>query len=119
MAYSTCDPGNYVVIPGSPAEAWKVDKLLASYKLNPELKLSYGPNEFVVAIVGSQVQYRGQWLEHALVLQALYPVFQDFSSSDSHLRIIILAGDHESNYSRVVEALRDLSLPSSNSCLSP
>ncbi|KAL8483702.1 hypothetical protein ACS0TY_026400 [Phlomoides rotata] len=28
VAYSACDPGNYLVIPGSPAEAWKAYNLM-------------------------------------------------------------------------------------------
>lgn len=103
MAYSACDPGNYFVIPGSPGEAWKVDKLMASYKDNLHLKINYGPDDFAIAVVGSQLLYRGLWLEHAFVLQALYPVLTDFSGSSSRLKIFILAGDSTSNYSSVVK----------------
>ncbi|KAI3444470.1 hypothetical protein Pfo_001135 [Paulownia fortunei] len=105
MAYLACDPGNYFVIPGSPAEAWKADNLMTSHKDNLRLKIGYGPDDFVVAVVGSQLLYRGLWLEHAFVLQALYPVLRDFSGSSSRLKIIILAGDSTSNYSSAVETI--------------
>ncbi|KAG8391895.1 hypothetical protein BUALT_Bualt01G0234500 [Buddleja alternifolia] len=105
MAYSTCDPGNYFVIPGSPAEAWNANKLTASHKDNLSLKKGHGPDDFVIAVVGSQLLYKGLWLEHAFVLQALYPLLNDFSSSSSRLKITILAGDSASNYSTVVETI--------------
>ncbi|XP_051129398.1 uncharacterized protein LOC127250234 [Andrographis paniculata] len=105
MAHSTCDPGNFAVIPGSPMEAWKADRFRAFHKDNTRLKMSYGPDDFVVTIVGSQLLYGGQWLEHALVLKALYPVFQDFNKSDYCLKVIILAGDYMSNYSHAVETV--------------
>lgn len=106
MTYSACDPGNYIVFPGSPAEAWEADKFLDLHKDSLRMKLEYGRDDFLVAIVGSQLMYKGLWLEHALVLQALYPVFVDFQSSDtlnSHLKIIILTGDLAGNYSSTVE----------------
>ncbi|PIN26547.1 hypothetical protein CDL12_00683 [Handroanthus impetiginosus] len=112
IAYSACDPGNYFVIPGSPAEAWKANKLVASNEDNLRLKMNYGPDDFVIAIVGSQLLYRGLWLEHAIVLQALHPVLRDFSSSSSRLKIVVLAGDFTSNYSIAVETVaRNLKYP--------
>ncbi|KAI3449229.1 hypothetical protein Pfo_005894 [Paulownia fortunei] len=105
MAYSVCDPGNYFVIPGSPEEAWKTDKQIVLVKDNLRLKMEYGPDDFVVAVVGSQLSYRGLWLEHAFVLQALYPLLMDFGDSSSRLKIIISAGDSTSNYSNIVETI--------------
>lgn len=100
-----CDPGNYFVIPGSPEEAWKADKqmALARERDNIPLNTEYGPDSFVVAVVGSHLSYRGLWLEHAFVLKALYPLYMDFGDSRSRLTIIILAGDSSSNYSSIVE----------------
>lgn len=108
MSYSACDPGNYIVIPGSPAEAWEADKFFDLHKDSLRMELEYGHDDFVVAIVGSQLMYKGLWLEHALVLQALYPVFVDFRSAgnlNSHLKIIILTGDLAGNYSSTVETI--------------
>ncbi|KAK6141055.1 hypothetical protein DH2020_025192 [Rehmannia glutinosa] len=102
MAYSVCDPGNYFVIPGSPEEAWKADKQLVSVKNNLRLEMAYGPDDFVVAVVGSQLSYGGLWLEHAFVLQALYPLLRT-SMIQVRLKIIISAGDSTSNYSKIVE----------------
>lgn len=103
IAYSACDPGNYFVIPGSPEESCKADNQLVSMADNLHLRMEYGPDDFVVAIVGSQLSYRAMWLEHAFILKALYPLFTDFGSSSSHLKIIISAGDSTGNYSRIVE----------------
>lgn len=103
MAYSLCDPGNFFVIPGSPEEAWMASKLMVAPKEELRLKMDYRPDDFVVAIVGSQLQYRGLWLEHALVLQALHPLLADFRDSSSHLKIVILSGDSASNYSTVAQ----------------
>ncbi|KAH6786132.1 hypothetical protein C2S51_038587 [Perilla frutescens var. frutescens] len=102
VAYSTCDPGNYFVIPGSPAGVWEAEKLMASYKNTLHPRIHHGSEDFSIAIVGSQLLYRGLWLEHAFILQALYPVFTDFSG---HLKILILAGDSTSNYSNAVETI--------------
>ncbi|CAI9781525.1 unnamed protein product [Fraxinus pennsylvanica] len=108
MTYSACDTGNYFVIPGSPAEVLEADSFMASHNDNPRLMTEYGLDDLVVAVVGSQLLYKGLWLEHALILQALYPVFVDFSSGanlNSSLKIVILAGDATSNYTRVVETI--------------
>ncbi|XP_057462589.1 uncharacterized protein LOC130752763 isoform X3 [Actinidia eriantha] len=66
-------------------------------------------------VFSRQLLYRGLWLEHAFVLKALLPLFEDFSSdknSNSHLKIIILSGDSTTNYSVAVEAIAiNLSYP--------
>ncbi|PSS24241.1 Phosphatidyl-myo-inositol mannosyltransferase [Actinidia chinensis var. chinensis] len=115
MFYAACDSGNYFVIPGSPAEAWEADNFMVSYKDKLRVNMDYGPDDFVVVIVGSQLLYRGLWLEHAFVLKALLPLSEDFPSdknSNSHLKIIILSGDSTTNYSVVVETIAiNLSYP--------
>ncbi|XP_057462590.1 uncharacterized protein LOC130752763 isoform X4 [Actinidia eriantha] len=69
----------------------------------------------VNSIEARDVFSRGLWLEHAFVLKALLPLFEDFSSdknSNSHLKIIILSGDSTTNYSVAVEAIAiNLSYP--------
>ncbi|XP_075488054.1 uncharacterized protein LOC142527203 [Primulina tabacum] len=105
MAYSICDPGNYLVIPGFPQEAWKAEKLMVSYNDYAPLPVESGTDDFVIAVVGYQLLYKGIWLEHALVLQALYPLLTGFSNSSSSLKIVILAGDPTSNYEKAVETI--------------
>lgn len=105
MIYSTFDAGNFFVIPGSPAEAWKTENLMALDKDYLRAKMRYGPEDVVIAIVGSEFLYRGLWLEHSIVLQALLPLFHYFSldNNSSHLNIIILSGESASNYGLAVE----------------
>lgn len=105
MIYSTFDAGNFFVIPGSPAEAWKTESLMALDKGYLRTKVGYGPKDVVVTIVGSEFLYRGLWLEHTIVLRALIPLVEDFSlyNTSSYLKIIVLSGDSMSNYSLVVE----------------
>ncbi|XP_012846992.1 PREDICTED: uncharacterized protein LOC105966971, partial [Erythranthe guttata] len=106
IEYSICDPGNYFVIPGSPEEAWKADKQLAlPNNNNLRSELDFGQDDFVIAVVGSQLSYKGVWLEHAFVLQALYPILTHFEDSSSRLRIIVLGGDSTGNYSTTVETI--------------
>lgn len=106
MIYSTFDVGNFFVIPGSPAEAWEVDTAMALQNDNIRVKMGYDPEDTVVAIVGSEFLYRGLWLEHAIVLQALSPVVLNFpldNSSNSKLKIIVLSGNSTSDYGVVIE----------------
>ncbi|KAF8379630.1 hypothetical protein HHK36_029072 [Tetracentron sinense] len=109
MLYATFDAGNYFVVPGSPTAAWEADKFMALYnKDDLRVKMGYGHDDFVIAIVGSQFFYSGSWLEHALILQALLPLFADFPSdnnSNSHLKIVILSGNSTSNYHVTMEAI--------------
>ncbi|XP_043812636.1 uncharacterized protein LOC110615186 isoform X3 [Manihot esculenta] len=108
MMYSAFDAGNHYVIPGSPAPVWEANAMAALYKDNVRVKMGYGPDYVVIAIVGSQFLYRGLWLEHALVLQALLPLFSNFPFSDNtnfHLKIVVLTGNSTSNYSLAVEAI--------------
>lgn len=103
ILYSACDAGNYFVIPGSPTEIWEADNFMSSPKENLHVNMDIGPHDFVIAIVGSQILYRGLWVEHSLVLQALLPLLADFPSASSCLKIIILSGDLTGNYSASVE----------------
>ncbi|CAI9101206.1 OLC1v1038475C3 [Oldenlandia corymbosa var. corymbosa] len=108
MIYSACDTGNYFVIPGSPAEAWEAGNILATPKNVVRVKVESEPKNFNIVIVGSQLLYRGLWLEHALVLKALLPVLEHFEGdgiTDTRLKIIVLAGDSNSNYSVALEAI--------------
>lgn len=101
-----CDSGNYFVIPGTPAGAWEADNFMVSYKDNLQLKMDYGPDNFVIVIVGSHFLYSGLWLEHAFVLEALLPLLTDIpcdNNSNSYLKIIIVSGDLTGNYSVAVE----------------
>lgn len=106
MIYSALDSGNYFVIPGSPAEVWEVDNFMASHTDSPRVNMGYGPDDFVIALVRSQFLYKGLWLEHALILQALLPLVADFpgdNNFNSHLKIIITSGNSPNNYSMAVE----------------
>ncbi|CAA0838943.1 glycosyl transferase family 1 protein [Striga hermonthica] len=106
MTYSACDPGNYFVISGSPKEAWEADKQMVSMKDSSNFKeMGYSPDDFVIAIVGSQLSYKGMWLDHAFVLQALHPLLTDFGELSSRLKIIVLTGDLTGNYSKIVETI--------------
>ncbi|GAB4861658.1 hypothetical protein Ancab_036910 [Ancistrocladus abbreviatus] len=107
MIYSPLDSGNYYVIPGAPTEAWEADNLMVREEHFRE-KMGLGSDDFVVAIVGSQFLYKGLWLEHALILQALMPVLEKFPSeanSSSLLKIFVLTGDSTRNYTEAVEAI--------------
>lgn len=106
MIYSTLDSGNYFVISGSPAEALEINDFKDVRTDNLRLGMGYRNNDFIIAIVGSQFLYRGLWLEHALVLKALLPLFSEFpvdKDSNSRLKIIILSEDSTSNYTVAVE----------------
>lgn len=106
MIYSTFDSGNFFVIPGSPTGVWEADNFMASNRDSPLVKMGFRPDDFVIVLVRSQFLYKGLWLEHALILQALLPLTGEFpvdSSSDSHLKIIIMSGNPASNYSAAVE----------------
>lgn len=108
MIYSACDAGNYFVIPGTPEEAWDAANMLTIDRSNVHVKIEKSSNDFNILIVGCQLLYKGLWLEHALVLKALLPVVEDFrsdSSIDTHLKIIFLVGDSNSNYSVAVETM--------------
>ncbi|KAF5744402.1 hypothetical protein HS088_TW08G01007 [Tripterygium wilfordii] len=104
MLYSAFDTGNYYVIPGSPAEAWEAENMMASYKDNLRVKMGYGPDDIVIAVVGSEFLYRGLWLEHALVLQSLVRLYA-VDNLTSNLKILVLSGHSTNNHSAVVEAI--------------
>ncbi|KAF3620090.1 Glycosyl transferase family 1 protein isoform 2 [Capsicum annuum] len=115
IGYSECDAGNYFVIPSSPKEAWEVDTFMAVSNDNSRAKMNYAPENFVIVVVGSQLLYKGLWLEQALVLQALLPVFPELmndGNSNSRFKIVVLTEGPNTNYSVAVEAIaRNLSYP--------
>ncbi|CAB80930.1 hypothetical protein [Arabidopsis thaliana] len=97
ILYTEFDAGNFYVIPGSPEEVCKAKNL----EFPPQ------KDDVVISIVGSQFLYKGQWLEHALLLQALRPLFSGnyLESDNSHLKIIVLGGETASNYSVAIETI--------------
>ncbi|GAA0139496.1 transferase [Lithospermum erythrorhizon] len=108
MAYSTCDAGNYYVVPGAPTEICLANHFMDLDADSLQVKMNIGADDFVIILVGSQLMYKGLWLDHALVLQAILPVISTFprdGDSDPHLKIIILAGDPSSNYSMAVNSI--------------
>ncbi|KAH9625223.1 hypothetical protein KSS87_019919 [Heliosperma pusillum] len=108
MMYSTFDMGNYFVIPGTPTEAFEANSLTALNKEQHQSTMGLVDDDFVVAVVGSQFMYKGLWLEHALVLKALKPLFAEISSDINFragLKIVVLTGDSTGNYSKAVEAI--------------
>ncbi|XP_062090569.1 uncharacterized protein LOC133796894 [Humulus lupulus] len=107
MLYSSFDAGTFFVIPGSPAEVWK-DSLVASENNILRSKMGYSPEDIVITVVGSELLYRGLWLEHSIVLRALLPLLDHLSSNSdsiSHLKIIVLSAHSTSNYSLAIEAI--------------
>lgn len=113
MIYSTFDAGNFYVIPGSPAEALEADAFMALHKDNLRISMGYGPEDVIIAIVGSPFLYKSMWLGHAIVLRALSPLLADFSlskdNSSAQLRIIVHSGELTNNYSLALEV--SLSFP--------
>lgn len=107
MVYSTFDAGNFYVIPGSPAEPVEADAFIASRKDNLRTQMGYGTEDVIIAIVGSQFSYKGSWLGHAVVLQALSPLLANFplseDKSSSRLQIIVHTGESANNYSVALE----------------
>ncbi|KAI4328856.1 hypothetical protein L6164_021179 [Bauhinia variegata] len=116
MIYSTFDAGNFYVIPGSPAEPLEADAFMALQNDNLRIKMGYGNEDVIIAIVGSQILYKGLWIGHAFVLQALLPLLADFplneDNSSAHLRIIVHSWESTNNYSMAIETMaRGLKYP--------
>ncbi|WOL14684.1 hypothetical protein Cni_G23465 [Canna indica] len=107
MMYSTFNMGNYMVIPGSPAEAWEADTFMAIYK-DQTLResMGYTAEDFLIAIVGSQFSYSGMLLEHGLFLEALRPLVQQISNvSHSSLKVCILGWNFTGAYKKALEVI--------------
>ncbi|KAI7735320.1 hypothetical protein M8C21_029737 [Ambrosia artemisiifolia] len=108
MFYAAFDAGNYFVVPGTPSGTCKVDNPTIIHEENVRVNMNIGINNFVVGIVGSELLYKGMWLEHALVLKALLPLLAKFPGGDSsspRLKIIILSQDLTNNYSAAMEEI--------------
>jgi hypothetical protein len=107
MIYSTFDTGNFFVIPGSPAEVLEADAFMALQKDKLRISMGYSPEDVIIAIVGSQFLYKGMWLGHAVVLQALSPLLADFplskDNTTAQLRIIVHSGELTNNYTVALE----------------
>jgi hypothetical protein len=105
MIYSTFDTGNFYVIPGSPA--LEADAFMALQKDKLRISMGYSPEDVIIAIVGSQFLYKGMWLGHAVVLQALSPLLADFplskDNTTAQLRIIVHSGELTNNYTVALE----------------
>ncbi|KAH0466517.1 hypothetical protein IEQ34_003755 [Dendrobium chrysotoxum] len=108
ISYSTFDMDNYFVIPSSAAEAWEAVCFLASNNLTDlRVNMGYKSEEFLVAIVGSQFEYSGMWLENALVLQGLAPLLLEFSygNSFSLFKVGVFTGNSSGSYKSALKAV--------------
>lgn len=104
MVFSTFDGGNFLVVPGSPAEALEADSVISLSGKQSREEIGLGSGDFMIAIVGSQFFYKGLWLEHALLLKAIKPLLADLGDdSTSRLRVLIFCGTSSSNYSVALE----------------
>ncbi|CAA6671588.1 unnamed protein product [Spirodela intermedia] len=104
LMYAVFDTGNFYVVPGSPTEAWEArDYISLNSGRDRRLEMGYGEEDFLIALLGSQFSYSGLWLEQALVLQAVAPLRQEFSSA-SHLKVVILNGNSTDSYKAALEA---------------
>lgn len=114
MIYSTFDAGNFYVVPGSPAETLEAEAFMALQKDNLRANMGYGPEDVIIAIVGSRFLYKGMWLGHAIVLRALKPLLEDFllnkDNSSAQFRIIVHSEELTNNYTVALEVYILLSL---------
>lgn len=114
MIYSAFDAGNFYVIPGSPAETLEAEAFMALQKDNLRVNMGYGPEDVIIAIVGSRFLYKGMWLGHAIVLRALKPLLEDFllnkDNSSAQFRIIVHSEELTNNYTVALEVYILLSL---------
>ncbi|KAL5160889.1 hypothetical protein HKD37_07G018293 [Glycine soja] len=109
MIYSTFDAGNFYVVPGSPAETLEAEAFMALQKDNLRANMGYGPEDVIIAIVGSRFLYKGMWLGHAIVLRALKPLLEDFllnkDNSSAQFRIIVHSEELTNNYTVALETM--------------
>lgn len=109
VMFSQFDDGNYFVIPSSVSEAWAADHFLAVHNHNNIKNNSgYRLEEFIIAIVSSEFEYSGMWLEQALVLQGLAPILHEFHSdnySSPLLKVGILCANSSDAYKIALETV--------------
>lgn len=107
--YSAFDAGNYFVIPSSAVEAWRTSNTF-SMQNAPDLrvKMGYRPDDFIIAIVGSQFSYSGMWLEFTLVLQAVAPLLKGLASDDTYplLKVGISSGNLSDTYKNSLQVVK-------------
>ncbi|THU72727.1 hypothetical protein C4D60_Mb04t15220 [Musa balbisiana] len=117
MMYSAFDAGNFLVIPGSPSEAWEAINSPTQKVHNSEENMGHSPEELLIAIVSSQFLYSGKLIEHAIILEALMPLHQQFlhvNTSYSSLKIGILGANFTGAQRTALEAIaRNVGFPSS------
>lgn len=108
MIYSSLDTGNFFVIPGSPIETWEAEHFMATQKTEDSRKqFGFDSKDFVIVVVGSSFVYKGMWLEHTLVMQAILPLMTEFkekSGKATHLKLVIMSSN-SSTYDMALQAI--------------
>lgn len=109
IMFSSFDMGNYFVIPSSVSEAWAADSFLAVHNYNNlRINTNYSSEDFLIALVGSQFEYSGMWLEQTLVLESLTSLQNEFHSINFSyliLKIGILSGKSSNSYNISLEVV--------------
>ncbi|KAI5063832.1 hypothetical protein GOP47_0020502 [Adiantum capillus-veneris] len=110
MMHTLLDTGNFLVFPGSPKDTWDVKSYMKLQKRgNVRQALGFSPRDTVLTVVGSPFTYKGVWREHAMIMQAVLPIFEKNKKmnrkDDPALKLIFVGSNSGRSYSKVVQVM--------------
>lgn len=110
MMHTLLDTGNFLVISGSPKDAWDVKSYVKSHSRD-ELRQALGLKleDVVLTVVGSPFTYKGVWREHAMIMQSVFPIFNKMTQVNKKegpaLKLLFVGSNPASSYGHVVQVM--------------
>lgn len=80
MLYSALDSGNFLVIPGSPADVWAVElfsKTHSKYQVRENSGIQ--KEDLVVVVIGCSFSYNELSWDHSLVMHSIEPLLVQYA----------------------------------------
>ncbi|KAI4382677.1 hypothetical protein MLD38_008613 [Melastoma candidum] len=109
LLHSALDTGNFLVIPGSPAEVWSTEQYKKTHSKYQVREDNGIPREdLVVVIIGSSFSYNGLSLDHAMAMHSIGPLLLKYArkGDGGSCKFAFLGGNSTDEYDH---ALQDVS----------
>ncbi|GAB4836335.1 hypothetical protein Ancab_001250 [Ancistrocladus abbreviatus] len=107
MLYSDLDDGNFFVIPGSPIDVWAAESYVKIHsKHNMRKKNGYGPDDFLVVVVGSSLFFNELSWDYAVAMHTIGPLLIKYAKRrdvDGSFKFIFLCGNSTDGYTDVLQ----------------
>ncbi|OMO87240.1 Glycosyl transferase, family 1, partial [Corchorus capsularis] len=109
MLYSVLDTGNFLVIPGSPADVWGAEYYFKTHtKLQVRKNYGLSMDDMVVVIVGSSFFYDELSWDYAIAMHTIGPLLMRYArrnDAGGSFKFVFLSGNSADGYNDALQEM--------------